>query len=73
MKRLYLVLIVAKCNVNEQDPGDAEGVGKVLIVAKCNVNSNVRELLKECEGVLIVAKCNVNLKKATASAKATEY
>ena len=67
-----LVLIVAKCIVNGELKREKRPFGKVLIVAKCIVNMTHLLGYIAASDVLIVAKCIVNLKKATASAKATE-
>ena len=55
-----IVLIVAKCNVNDLDFVINNNGYLVLIVAKCNVNKGMFELLEPNDLVLIVAKCNVN-------------
>ena len=40
---MFLVLIVAKCNVNQGKEQLTEFEEKVLIVAKCNVNTRRRQ------------------------------
>ena len=55
-----LVLIVAKCNVNEKSEEEIRNEAKVLIAAKCNVNVSAFTVLLGRDRVLIVAKCNVN-------------
>ena len=59
----FLVLIVAKCNVNLLRSHLKEYFQAVLIVAKCNVNSTVASGDADNFRVLIVAKCNVNSTK----------
>ena len=55
-----LVLIVAKCIVNEEVAEFIADTTVVLIVAKCIVNLGSRFNLDELNYVLIVAKCIVN-------------
>ena len=59
---LYLVLIVAKCNVNSVKSIRNVFPSDVLIVAKCNVNYCLQLFSNAPNQVLIVAKCNVNKK-----------
>ena len=58
---LSLVLIAAKCNVNNNQMYKLMLDGQVLIAAKCNVNpfSFIQNHLEN--KVLIAAKCNVNI------------
>ena len=55
------VLIVAKCNVNQNKKFMEFLAMPVLIVAKCNINLYSPFKLKGGLEVLIVAKCNVNV------------
>ena len=61
MKIKYIVLIVAKCNVNSTNNVPCCRFILVLIVAKCNVNLENGTNGSAVTGVLIVAKCNVNV------------
>ena len=58
-----MVLIVAKCIVNNSDYQKFKKEQEVLIVAKCIVNQKI--LFFECNDidVLIVAKCIVNVEE----------
>ena len=56
-----VVLIVAKCIVNNLFFKKLVVVVFVLIVAKCIVNADFRKLVSSAYAVLIVAKCIVNL------------
>ena len=68
-----MVLIVAKCNVNQCSSSGCLEETLVLIVAKCNVNPRLRPTVDRLIDVLIVAKCNVNLKEANAAVIKIKY
>ena len=68
-----VVLIVAKCNVNDFSSGISNPPFNVLIVAKCNVNQKGLKRYEARKKVLIVAKCNVNTAINAVTAKITMY
>ena len=65
MMKQGMVLIVAKCIVNDENAQLIVGIYEVLIVAKCIVNLSQVDLNEIAGAVLIVAKCIVNIKKIT--------
>ena len=60
LNSLSIVLIVAKCIVNDASAWLSCVIAPVLIVAKCIVNSAFHIFLNHTAVVLIVAKCIVN-------------
>ena len=71
--RKYIVLIVAKCIVNETVNKAQNEAFEVLIVAKCIVNSGFLLHLVKKMSVLIVAKCIVNDENAQLIVGIYEY